>query len=534
MFDLPLPETKRIDFLSGKVICSYRFARPLSRLGIEYFRNNFSPNFMSKPAIRLYRSLLPIVAGLVFVGCSGPSIGSASKQQTRAESERSQDERTALDAYVAAPDTSYSFHLVKTIPGKDQTTYILDMTSQAWLTTNEVDRPLWKHWVIIVKPDQVTSSKSLLFISGGANDGKVPGGGDGNMSSIATATKSVVIELRMVPNQPLVFAGETERRTEDSLIAYTWDKFLRTGDPKWPARLPMTKAAVRAMDTVTAFCGSAEGGNVKVDSFVVAGGSKRGWTTWTTAAVDKRVVGIVPFVIDVLNMEPSMMHHYAAYGFWAPSIGNYTAFRMMDWNGTPQYQALLRIEEPYQYRQRFTMPKFIVNAAGDQFFLPDSSQFYFNDLPGVKYLRYVPNADHSLRGSDAHETMLACYNAVINKLPLPQFSWTLEKDGSMRVKTKDRPTEVKLWQATNPNARDFRMETLGPKYESTALTDQGGGTYVGKVPEPAKGWTAFFVEMTYSSDCAAPFKFTTQVRVVPDVLPYKFVPKGRPDQTAAK
>ncbi len=338
------------------------------------------------------------------------------------------------------------------------------------------------------------------------------------MSSIATATKSVVIELRMVPNQPLVFAGETERRTEDSLIAYTWDKFLRTGDPKWPARLPMTKAAVRAMDTVTAFCGSAEGGNVKVDSFVVAGGSKRGWTTWTTAAVDKRVVGIVPFVIDVLNMEASMMHHYAAYGFWAPSIGNYTAFRMMDWNGTPQYQALLRIEEPYQYRQRFTMPKFIVNA----------------DLSGVKYVRYVPNADHSLRGSDAHETMLACYNAVINKLPLPQFSWTLEKDGSMRVKTKDRPTEVKLWQATNPNARDFRMETLGPKYESTALTDQGGGTYVGKVPEPAKGWTAFFVELTYSSGCAAPFKFTTQVRVVPDVLPYKFVPKGRPDQTAAK
>jgi len=489
---------------------------------------------MSKLAIRFYRCLLPIVVGVVFAGCSGPSIGAASKQQTRAESGKSQDERTALDAYVAAPDTNYTFQLVKTIPGKGQTTYILDMTSQAWLTTNEVDRPLWKHWVIIVKPDQVTSSKSLLFISGGANDGKVPGAGDGSMSGIATATKSVVTELRMVPNQPLVFAGETERRTEDSLIAYTWDKFLRTGDPKWPARLPMTKAAVRAMDTVTAFCGSAEGGNVKVDSFVVAGGSKRGWTTWTTAAVDKRVIGIVPCVIDVLNMEASMMHHYAAYGFWAPSVGNYTAFRMMDWTGTPQYQALLRIEEPYQYRQRFTMPKFIVNAAGDQFFLPDSSQFYFNDLPGVKYLRYVPNADHSLRGSDAHATMLACYNAVINKLPLPQFSWTLGKDGSMRVKTKDKPTEVKLWQATNPNARDFRMETLGAKYESTPLSDQGGGTYIGKVPEPAKGWTAFFVEMTYPSGCAAPFKFTTQVRVVPDVLPYKFVPKGRPDQTAAK
>ena len=38
-----------------------------------------------------------------------------------------------------------------------------------------------------------------------------------------------------------------------------------------------------------------------------------------------RTLAIVPFVIDVLNMEPSMMHHYAAYGFWAPSVGDYTA-----------------------------------------------------------------------------------------------------------------------------------------------------------------------------------------------------------------
>ena len=44
------------------------------------------------------------------------------------------------------------------------------------------------------------------------------------------------------------------------------------------------------------------------------------------------------------------------------------------------------------------MPKFMVYAAGDQFFLPDSSRFYFDDLKGEKYLRYVPNTDHSLRG----------------------------------------------------------------------------------------------------------------------------------------
>jgi PhoPQ-activated pathogenicity-related protein len=485
--------------------------------------------YMHHFATRWPHVLWLVLIGWALAGCSRDEKGAAPAPGATVQSQPVQDERTALDKYVAAPDTNYSFHLVSAVPGTDQTTYILEMTSQAWLTTNEVDRPLWKHWVIIVRPDTVTHSNSLLFIGGGANDGKAPKSADGNLVGIALATKSVVAELKMIPNQPLVFAGETQGRKEDSLITYTWDKFLRTGDPKWPARLPMTKAAVRAMDTVSAFCGSPEGGNVKVDGFVVAGGSKRGWTTWTTAAVDRRVVAIVPFVIDVLNIEPSLLHHYAAYGFWAPAIGDYTAFRIMEWTGTPQYRALRKIVEPYEYRHRFTMPKFIVNASGDQFFLPDSSQFYFNDLPGVKYLRYVPNADHSLKGSDAYETLAACYSAVLNNLHLPQFSWTLEKDGAIRVTTKDAPSVVKLWQATNPNARDFRLEMLGPVWQSTTLTDQGGGVYVGKVPKPPKGWTAFFVELTFpSGNSFPPFKFTTQVRVVPDVLPYKFVPKGRP------
>jgi PhoPQ-activated pathogenicity-related protein len=481
---------------------------------------------MSKPSIQKLPCRCRVLLKLLVLTCvlSSPCKPAFARQPAP----KNASARTALDDYVATPDTNYTYNLVNTVEGNGQTTFILDMTSQAWLTTNEVDRPLWKHWLIVTKPETVTSSKSLLFISGGANDGRQPKSPDGNLARIALATKSVVSELKMVPNQPLVFSGETKGRTEDSLIAYTWDKFLRTGDAKWPARLPMTKAAVRAMDTVTAFCASPEGGKTKVDSFVVAGGSKRGWTTWTTAAVDKRVVAIIPCVIDLLNIEPSMLHHYAAYGFWAPAIQNYSDFRIMDWNGTPENRALMKIEEPYEYRQRLTMPKFIINAAGDQFFLPDSSQFYFNDLPGVKYLRYVPNTDHSLKGSDAYQTLLACYHAVLNNTPLPQFSWTVQPDGSLRVTSKDKPAEVKLWQATNPEARDFRMETLGPKYQSTTLEDQGGGTYPAKVPKPEKGWTAFFVELTFPSGCEAPFKFTTQVQVAPDVLPYKFTPKGRP------
>jgi PhoPQ-activated pathogenicity-related protein len=435
--------------------------------------------------------------------------------------------RTALDRYVHAPDTNYSFRLARTIEGDGCTTYMIDMTSQSWLTTNEVDRPRWQHWLTLVKPDKVSSSVGLLFIGGGSHRTNPPSKAEANISMVAIDTETVVAQISNIPNQPLVFAGETKGRTEDSLIAYTWDKFLRTGDEKWPARLPMTKAAVRALDTITAFCASAEGGRIKVEKFFVAGGSKRGWTTWTTAAVDNRVIAIAPIVIDMLNVQPSFHHHFEVYGFYAPAVGDYTRAGIMDWDGTPEYRALMKIEEPYEYRERLTLPKFIINSCGDQFFVPDSSQFYFKDLPGVKYLRYVPNADHSLKNSDAWMTLLACYASVVKHTKVPQFSWTLEDDGSIRVKAQDKPTAVKLWQATNPGARDFRLDTIGPAWKSSDLKDEGGGTYIAKVEKPEKGWTAFLAELTYEND-PAPYIFTTQVRVLPETKPFKYQPPSRP------
>jgi PhoPQ-activated pathogenicity-related protein len=284
----------------------------------------------------------------------------------------------------------------------------------------------------------------------------------------------------------------------------------------------MTKAAVRALDTVTAFCASDAGGKVKVDKFFVAGGSKRGWTTWTTAIVDNRVIAIAPIVIDLLNIVPSFKHHFEAYGFYAPAVGDYVREKIMDWDGTPEYKALMKIEEPFEYLQRLDLPKFLINASGDQFFLPDSSQFYFKELPGVKYLRYVPNADHSLKGSDAWMTLLACYSAIVKDAALPQFSWAFEGDGVIRVEAKDKPQAVKLWQASNPDARDFRLMTIKDAWTSTDLAQDGktAGVYVAKVEKPAKGWTAFFVELTYPG--GVPMKFTSGVRVIPDIKPYKY------------
>jgi len=324
----------------------------------------------------------------------------------------------------------------------------------------------------------------------------------------------------MVPNQPLTFHGDGVRRKEDNLIGYAWAQFLDTGNVMWLPRLPMVKSAVRAMDCIQELMASEQGGELEINEFVVAGGSKRGWTTWMTGAADKRVAAIVPIVIDVVNTDRSMRHHAAVYGFWADAIGDYVRHGITKRWENPRMPQLYEAVDPYYHIERLRMPKFIVNACGDQFFCPDSSQFYFDKLQGEKLLRYVPNADHSLGGSDAVESIAAFYQMVLAGQPRPRFDWTFKPDGCIRVTTEDRPDRVLLWQATNPKARDFRLKTIGPAFVSRELRDEGGGEYVGRIEPPQQGWTAFLVELTFDTGRPLPLKLTTAVRVLPDTLPY--------------
>ncbi len=456
---------------------------------------------------------LPRLARLAFILLVASAATFAADHRRRGATE------TALDRYIAAPDPAYHWTLAATVPEDGVTTYSLDLVSQHWLTPAEVDRPEWRHWVQIAKPANLAHATALLMITGGSNAPGLPPKPSRALSDLAKATQSVVVELRMVPNQPLTFGGDGQPRKEDDLIAYSWDKYLRTGDERWPARLPMTKAAVRTMDAVMEFLASADGGRATVDKFVVAGGSKRGWTTWTTAIVDRRVVAICPLVIDILNVEASFRHHYRAYGFYAPSVGDYVRHGILEWHTAPETKALYAIEDPFSYRDRLALPKLLINACGDQFFLPDSSQFYFEDLPGVKYLRYIPNTDHSLRNSDANATLLAWHHAILNRTALPQFAWKHGADGALTVTAKTKPTSVLLWQATNPAARDFRLESFGPNWKATPV-EGADGVFTASVAKPAQGWSAYVMELTFDLGGPAPLKLTTDVTVTPRTLPF--------------
>lgn len=442
-----------------------------------------------------------------------------------------------LDRYTAERDDSFSWSLVKTYEGQGVKGYVLDLTSQTWRDEDEVSHPAWTHMVQIVVPDPVFAGgdgnetrpftppeTALLFIGGNTRKQDPPGVMDWMLAQMALSTGSIVVMVPNVPNQPMVLNGDGKRRYEDDLLAETWTTAGRTGDPAWIIHLAMVESAVATMDAAQAFLASDKGGGIDITGFVVSGASKRGWTSWLTSAVDDRVRGIVPLVIDVMNLPEMIEHHWGAYGFWAPAIGDYAGRQLFNWLGSPESRTLREVVDPYLYRDRFTMPKFIVNAAGDEYFLPDTTRYFLSDLPGLTRLRVVPNADHAIdRNLDAVQSALGFYAAVINDRPIPELSWTIDPQdpGRMVVSADAVPTKVTLWTATNPKARDFRREEIGDVWVPAVLVADELGDYAAKVATPKGGFVAYLVEARFRVEGQAlPLVFTTEVQVLPDMLPH--------------
>ena len=455
-----------------------------------------------------------------------------------------------LADFVALPDPSFNWTLNNIIVQPEYTAYVLDVTSGQWRTApTEVNHDTWRHWVTVIVPNVVTSETAFLWINGGSLTSPpptTPGGLDADMIDIALRTGTIVVDLPNVPNQSLIFADETRTRSEDAIIAYTFDKYLSTGDDQWPVQLAMVNSAVRTMDAAQQFLltsplvAAQVGAPVQVDDFVVSGGSKRGWTTYLTAAVDPRVRAIVPYVFDALNLDQQLLHHgehYRGDTFltvegYSIALVDYIEFGLHTRLSEPEARDLLRIVDPYEYRDSLVMPKYVVQSTGDEFFVLDSSQYYWDELPGPKYLRYVPNTGHGLNQSAA-DGGKAFYDAILKGTPLPEFTWTMNDDGTISVDLQGAtPTAVTLWVGeTKRGTNDFRyFEQLGPIFDAfrptwddTDMTDfadlMGGVFTVGPgqffgAEVPANGARAFLVEFTFDSGTDLPFIFTTEISVL--------------------
>lgn len=445
-----------------------------------------------------------------------------------------QPDTTLLDEYVHRPEPVYKWELYHKESGLLAKYYFLSLTSQQWLDSSKVDRPVWTHEIKISQPRPFfcgktakTSPVALLVISGGKNRA------DGSMSkevppfsgTVAKSFCRTVVELRQVPNQPLTFIDETSPRKEDGLIAYSFDRFLKGESGDWPVQLAMVKSVVQAMNAVQEFSRTRDD-IPDIDSFVLLGASKRGWTTWLTAAVDPRVKAIVPVSIDMLDLEKQFPHHFASYGGYAPALREYQAFDIATRMHTARGGALRDIVDPIVYLKRLQQPKLILNSAGDEFFVTDSWRFYYNRLEGDNRLRYTVNSDHRQGGgSQRYQLILQArnwVNDVIEGREPPSISWQRGLDGALQVKATQKPTAVRLWTADNPQARDFRLETLGAAWQSKSVQAEKDSDTLFRVPldTPTKGWRAALVEVEFEVNGETQ-TYTTGVYVLPDAMPFQ-------------
>ena len=410
----------------------------------------------------------------------------------------------ALETYVHKPDASFAWKRTEQKKIKDLTLTHLEFISQTWRGH------FWSHHLLVVRPTTVRQADvAMLFITGGSYN--VPDEKETErFHEVAQRAGAVVAILNKVPNQPLY-----DGRKEDALIAFTFDQYLKTGDPTWPLLFPMVKSAVRAMDTLQSF--ARQEFDQKIERFVVSGESKRGWTSWLTGAVDTRVVAIAPMAIDMLNMKAQLDWTEKMYGRQSDQISDYTDLNLHQKLDDPPMQTLRAWVDPYSYRRSYTMPKLLLLGTNDPYWVVDSLRHYWSDLPEPKLVFQTPNAGHDLGGGhDAWQTLAAWFQMIADRQLLPKVEWQV-RDGTdgaagLTVRVDQPANKVRLWTAHSAD-RDFRDE----KWTSRELEIQPGSSQASAdVPKPAAGFTAFLAEVELTAPTGHSYKLSTQVQVTPD------------------
>jgi PhoPQ-activated pathogenicity-related protein len=409
----------------------------------------------------------------------------------------------ALASYVAKADPTYAWRIRARYQERGAEFLELTLESQTWRNV------LWRHQLLLIKPDGVRNAEHGLLIIGGGRwreeyESQPPADALPDdvriFTAIARRLRTVVAVVGQVPFQPLF------ELTEDRLIAYTFDQYLKTGDEEWPLLLPMVKSAVRAMDA-SQQAALAEW-SMSLRSFTVLGGSKRGWTTWLTAAVDQRVTALVPAVIDALNMERHFPHQTEVWGAPSEEIRPYTDLNLDDVLGSPEGAALRAIVDPYSYRADIAQPKLVVLATNDHYFPVDSANLYWDALREPKYLLYLPNEQHSIDDySSLVATLRAVHHAAASGTALPNLNWELAAQSDLRLCVQaDRDASVRLWTA-NSDDGDFRDAV----WTAGSWTRDDNPTFV--LERPQQGYAAAFAEARFGGGRSA-FTLSTTLAVL--------------------
>jgi pimeloyl-ACP methyl ester carboxylesterase len=366
--------------------------------------------------------------------------------------------------------------------------YDIKMRSQVWHGV------AWSHDIWLRIPEQSPAPDlAVIYFS------SLPGGQPLEKAAASNGLASAV--LSGVPGPP---PTELNKPGVD-LMRESMAQYVRTSDLTWVPIYPMTIAAVRAMDTIQA---ATKDTPAPIRRFVLIGHSKLGYTAWMTAAIDPRVAGIVPMAAQVLNVRQQL------------KVGGLASHPTVE----PLLKAgkldeVLSTFDPYQYRDRLTMPKLDIAGVRDSLYSPGALAAYLDKLPGASYALALPNVGHGVTTeADTMNATNAFLRALARggKLPTVQGSVTEEAKGlRLHVTCDAEPTVSRVWTATGPTA-DLRGATWNSSPLKPELTHNASGNGVTCdtiIDPPAKGtFVGVFAELRFD-DRGTSYPLTTVVFV---------------------
>lgn len=481
-----------------------------------------------------------------------------------------------VQQYVQRSDPSYAWQDTGLrLSGVDIATrvrwrgYVLNMTSQQWLSPEEVDFPLWWHLLIVVVPERLErpdwaslalefgftkSDGSLVRIDNRrANSWELDTIEDSitidstNLSdkraeltmvaaraaSVAAQTRALGAVLLNLPNAYETFEADPQhkRRAMDSLRSFAYGSFLQhRSEPERMVDLPMVKAVVKALDTITAFTSSEAVSSEPARRFGVIGASKLGLTTWMAAAADARIEAIAPLAMHAAfedtappDDEAAMLSHMYPH---KPGLEKMLAaaqvfssygevFEVMK-NEPQAYQEFAAVVDPTRWADRLQVPMLWAMSANDEV-LPctslDAPRRHLRQFEERASFLQVANCEHGEVINCALPSIVALFRGVLLRAGRPPRLDGVLDDAADTVHLHlaggtPPPIRVQRWDAVAATAgpagqqQRQRPDFVASRFAAEAVHQTGPGSWnwIARSRPPVNSSassTALFVEAAF-------------------------------------
>ena len=135
-----------------------------------------------------------------------------------------------LREYVQDVDPEYSYALDSESSGVGYTLYNIQMDSLRWRPEGEITPGVWNHWMTIIVPEEITTSKAHLVIVGGSVSAELPVMAEvALLVQVARDTGSPVVVLGQIPAQPTTAPDRPEPLTDALARGLAADVLVTSG-----------------------------------------------------------------------------------------------------------------------------------------------------------------------------------------------------------------------------------------------------------------------------------------------------------------